>query len=31
MSGSWEKWSAVVERGYSLGYLKKIMKRNKGG
>ena len=30
LSGSWEKWSAAVERGYSLEYLKKIMKRNQG-
>ena len=28
LSGSWEKWSDAVERGYSLSYLKKIMKRN---
>jgi hypothetical protein len=28
LSGSWEKWSDAVERGYSLDYLKKIMKRN---
>ncbi|MEO1672063.1 MAG: hypothetical protein AAFR77_14980 [Cyanobacteria bacterium J06631_2] len=28
--GGWEKWSAAVERGYSLDYLKKILKRNKG-
>jgi hypothetical protein len=27
LSGSWEKWSDAVERGYSLDYLKKIMKR----
>ncbi len=28
--GGWEKWSAAIERGYSLDYLKKILKRNKG-
>jgi hypothetical protein len=28
ISGSWEKWADAVERGYSLEYLKKIMKRN---
>ena len=28
LSGSWEKWEAAVKRGYSLDYLKKIMKRN---
>ena len=28
ISGSWEKWKAAVERGYSLDYLKKIIKRN---
>jgi len=28
VSGVWEKWSDAVERGYSLDYLKKIMKRN---
>ena len=28
LSGSWEKWSDAVNRGYSLDYLKKIMKRN---
>jgi hypothetical protein len=27
LSGSWERWSDAVERGYSLDYLKKIMKR----
>ncbi|MEM6613944.1 MAG: hypothetical protein AAF652_17140 [Cyanobacteria bacterium P01_C01_bin.72] len=27
LSGTWEKWSAAVERGYSLDYLKKIHKR----
>ena len=30
LSGSWEQWSAAVKRGYSLEYLKKIMKRNQG-
>ena len=30
LSGSWEKWSDGVNRGYSLDYLKKIMKRNQG-
>jgi hypothetical protein len=28
VSGSWEKWVDAVKRGYSLEYLKKIMKRN---
>jgi hypothetical protein len=28
ISGSWEKWADAVKRGYSLEYLKKIMKRN---
>ena len=28
LSGSWELWAAAVKRGYSLEYLKKIMKRN---
>jgi hypothetical protein len=28
LSGSWEKWADAVKRGYSLDYLKKIMKRN---
>jgi hypothetical protein len=28
ISGSWEKWADAVGRGYSLEYLKKIMKRN---
>ena len=31
LSGSWEKWEAAVSRGYSLSYLKKIIKRNQGG
>ena len=30
LSGSWEKWSDSVKRGYSLNYLKKIIKRNQG-
>ena len=30
LSGSWEKWSKAVERGYSVDYLKKIIKRNEG-
>ena len=30
LSGSWEKWESAVERGYSLAYLKKLMKRNNG-
>ena len=30
LSGSWEKWSDAVERGYSVDYLKKILKRNQG-
>ena len=30
LSGSWEKWDLAVNRGYSLEYLKKIMKRNQG-
>ncbi len=29
LSGSWEKWADAVARGYSLEYLKKIMKRNR--
>jgi|GEM_PF-2059973 len=28
LSGNWEKWEDAVKRGYSLQYLKKIMKRN---
>jgi hypothetical protein len=28
ISGTWEKWADAVKRGYSLEYLKKIMKRN---
>ncbi|MEM8832144.1 MAG: hypothetical protein AAGE96_22745 [Cyanobacteria bacterium P01_G01_bin.19] len=28
LSGSWEKWENAVNRGYSLEYLKKIIKRN---
>lgn len=30
LSGSWERWSDAVERGYSIDYLKKILKRNGG-
>ena len=30
LSGSWERWSDALKRGYSLEYLKKIMKRNQG-
>jgi hypothetical protein len=30
LSGSWESWEEAVNRGYSLEYLKKIMKRNQG-
>ena len=30
VSGSWEKWSSVVVRGYSINYLKKILKRYGG-
>ena len=30
LSGSWERWSEAVKRGYSWDYLKKIMKRNQG-
>jgi len=29
LSGSWESWKSAIKRGYSLEYLKKIMKRNK--
>jgi hypothetical protein len=28
ISGTWEKWADAVKRGYSLEYLKKLMKRN---
>ena len=28
LSGCWEKWTAAMERGYSLDYLKKILKRS---
>jgi len=31
LSGSWEKWSDAIKRGYSMSYLKKIVKRNSGG
>ena len=27
LSGSWENWSDAVERGYSLDYFKKVIKR----
>ena len=30
LSGTWEKWSDAVKRGYSIDYLKKIVKRNGG-
>ncbi|BAZ47332.1 hypothetical protein NIES4102_43780 (plasmid) [Chondrocystis sp. NIES-4102] len=30
LSGAWEKWADAVKRGYSLDYLKKIIKRNQG-
>ena len=30
LSGSWEKWRDAVARGYSVDYLKKILKRNQG-
>jgi hypothetical protein len=30
LSGSWEKWEDAVSRGYSLEYLKKVLKRNQG-
>ena len=30
LSGSWEKWSDAIARGYSLDYLKKVLKRYKG-
>jgi hypothetical protein len=30
LSGSWERWVDAVGRGYSLEYLKKIMRRNQG-
>ena len=29
LSGNWEKWKDASDRGYSLDYLKKVMKRNK--
>ena len=28
LSGSWERWEDAIKRGYSLSYLKKILKRN---
>ncbi len=30
LSGSWEKWSDAIARGYSLDYLKKVLKRYRG-
>ena len=30
LSGAWERWEEAVKRGYSLDYLKKILKRNQG-
>ena len=30
LSGSWERWDSAVKRGYSLQYLKKILKLNSG-
>lgn len=30
LSGAWERWQDAVERGYSLDYLKKALKRQKG-
>lgn len=30
VSGAWESWSSAVDRGYSLDYLKKVVRRNKG-
>ena len=29
LSGSWESWGSAIKRGYSLEYMKQIMKRNK--
>ena len=29
-SGSWERWEDIVERGFTLSYLKKTLKRNQG-
>lgn len=29
LSGNWEKWQDASDRGYSLDYLKKVMRRNK--
>ena len=28
MAGTWEKWTAVVDRGYTLLYLKKTIKKS---
>jgi hypothetical protein len=30
LSGAWETWEDAIARGYSLEYLKRIMKRNRG-
>ena len=30
ISGNWEKWERAIARGYSVDYLKTVMKRNKG-
>lgn len=29
LSGGWEKWDCAIARGYSLEYLKKVVKRNR--
>ncbi len=29
LSGAWERWQDALNRGYSLEYLKKVMKRNR--
>ena len=29
LSGNWEKWNLACDRGYSLDYLKKVMRRSK--
>ena len=29
LSGTWERWSSAISRGYSLDYLKGVMKKNK--
>ena len=28
LSGNWEKWQSAVDRGYSMEYLRKILRRN---